>query len=67
MADDGERMPDKIEMSSYSLPANAKIRMLGTDTYLKRVKRDNGFTIIIPDKIRKTPPAKYVWVLKATY
>ena len=67
MAEDGEKMPDTFEMSSYSLPANAKIRMLGTNTYLKRVKRDKGFTIIIPDRIRKTPPARYVWVLKATY
>jgi alpha-L-fucosidase len=67
MAEEGEKMPDKIEMSTYSLPANAKIKMLGTDTYLKRVKKENGFTIIIPDKIRKTPPSKYVWVLKATF
>ena len=67
MAEEGEKMPDKIEMSTYSLPANAKIKMLGRDTYLKKVKKDNGFTIIIPDKIRKTPPSKYVWVLKVTY
>jgi alpha-L-fucosidase len=67
MADDGEKMPSKIEMSSFSLPAKAKIKMLGTDTFLKQEKREKGFSISIPDKIRKAPPADYVWVIKATF
>ena len=67
LADDGEKMPARVEMSEYSLPSKARIKMLGTDTYLKQVKRDKGFTIIIPDKIRKSPPSDYVWVMKVTF
>jgi alpha-L-fucosidase len=67
MADDGEKMPSKIEMSAFSLPAKAKIKMLGTDTFLKQEKREKGFSISIPDKIRKLPPSDYVWVIKATF
>ena len=67
MPEDGEKMPAKIEMSSFSLPVKAKISMLGTETYLKQEKREKGFSINIPDKIRKAPPSDYVWVLKATF
>ena len=67
MADDGEKMPSKIEMSSFSLPAKAKLKMLGTDTFLKQEKREKGFSISIPEKIRKSPPSDYVWVIKATF
>jgi alpha-L-fucosidase len=67
MADDGEKMPSKIEMSAFSLPAKAKIKMLGTDTFLKQEKRNGGFVINIPEKLRKSPPSDYVWVMKATY
>jgi len=67
LADEGEKMPMQIGMATFSLPFGAKVKILGTDTYLKWNKNDNGFIIYIPDKIRKSPPSKYVWVLKATY
>jgi alpha-L-fucosidase len=67
MADEGEAIPSKIGMSAFSLPAGAKVKMAGTDTYLKWVKTDKGFIISIPEKIRKSPPSKYVWVMKATF
>jgi alpha-L-fucosidase len=67
MADEGEQMPSQIGMSAFSLPAKAKIRMPGTDTNLKWNKTENGFAVTIPEKIRKSPPSKYVWVMKATY
>jgi alpha-L-fucosidase len=67
MADESEKIPAQIGMSSYALPAGAKITMLGTDTRLKWQKTGNGFIVNIPEKIRKSPPSKYVWVLKATY
>jgi alpha-L-fucosidase len=67
MADEGEEMPAQIGMSTYSLPENAKIKMVGTEAYLKWKKTDKGFTITLPLKIRKSPPAKYVWVMKATF
>lgn len=67
MADDNEKMPEQIGMSSFSLPANAKISMVGTDTKLKWGKTEKGFMINIPEKIRKSPPSKYVWVLRADF
>lgn len=67
LADDGEKMPSKIEMTSFNLPPESKIRMLGTDTYLKQSKTKMGFSVSIPDKIRIAPPTDYVWVLKATF
>jgi len=67
LADEGEEMPMQISMATFSIPSGAKVKILGTDTYLKWKKNDNGFIISIPDKIRKSPPSKYVWVLKATY
>jgi alpha-L-fucosidase len=67
MADDGEAMPSQISMKTFPLPSGSKIRMSGTRTYLKWVKSEKGFTINIPDKIRKSPPSKYVWVMEVTY
>jgi alpha-L-fucosidase len=67
MADEGEIMPAQIGMKSFSLPGNAKITMPGIEASLKWKKSDNGFMIAIPEKIRKAPPSKYVWVLKATF
>ena len=66
MAADNEAMPSQIGMTTYALPAGAKIQMVGTGTSLKWQKAGNGFLIDIPEKIRKTPPSKYVWVMKAT-
>jgi alpha-L-fucosidase len=67
MADEGESMPATIRMSSFSLPAGSKVKMLGTDSSLKWRKDGNGFLITIPEKIRKAPPSEYVWVMKATF
>jgi alpha-L-fucosidase len=66
MADDGEAMPAQIAMESFSLPAGAKVRVLGTETFLKWSKSGKGFVVNIPEKVRKTPPSKYVWVMKVT-
>jgi RPA family protein len=41
--------------------------MVGTGKTLKWRKNSNGFIISIPEKIRNTPPSKYVWVMKATF
>lgn len=67
MADEGEAMPAQIGMESFSLPAGAKVKMLGTETSLKWNKTGKGFTVFIPEKIRKTLPSKYVWVLETTF
>ena len=67
LAEDGERMPSQIGMSSYSLPEGAKIKMVGPETSLKWNKTETGFSISMPEKIRNSPPSNYVWVMKATF
>jgi alpha-L-fucosidase len=67
MADDGEPMPAQIGMTTFSLPQGAKVSMVGTGTPLKWQKSANGFSVSIPEKVRKAPESKYVWVIKAVY
>jgi alpha-L-fucosidase len=67
MADDSEKMPDRVGMSSFALPAGAKLKMLGSDVHLKWQKTGDGFSVSIPEKVRTSPSSKYVWVLKATW
>jgi alpha-L-fucosidase len=67
LADDGEKMPPQISMSSFSLPKGAKISMPGTGTSLKWRSTGNGFSVTIPEKLRNKPPSDYVWVLKAVF
>jgi alpha-L-fucosidase len=67
LADENEAMPSQIGMSAFSLPAGSKIEMVGKGTPLKWKKSGTGFSIDIPEKIRKSPPSKYVWVMKAVF
>jgi alpha-L-fucosidase len=67
MAAENEAMPSEIGMKTFSLPAGARVEMVGTGKTLKWRKNSNGFIISIPEKIRNTPPSKYVWVMKATF
>jgi alpha-L-fucosidase len=54
-------------MSSFSLPAGARLTMLGSTSRLSWKNTGSGFVINIPEKLRVAPPAKYVWVIKASY
>ena len=67
LADDGEKMPSQIGMSSFSLPKGAKISMVGTGTSLKWSSTGKGFSVTVPEKLRNKPPSGYVWVLKAVF
>jgi alpha-L-fucosidase len=67
MADDEETMPSQIGMTTFSLPAGAKVEMVGKGTSLKWRKNGNGFVIDIPEKIKNFPPSKYVWVIKVAF
>lgn len=67
MAEEGEAMPSQIGMTTFKLPAGAKLQMLGNTAALKQTKTEKGFIINIPEKIRKSPPSKYVWVIKAIF
>ncbi|HVN58318.1 MAG TPA: alpha-L-fucosidase [Bacteroidales bacterium] len=67
LADDNEKMPASIGMSSYLLPENAKITMLSSSASLKWQRQGDGFVISVPEKVRKNPPSRYVWVMKAVF
>jgi alpha-L-fucosidase len=67
LADENEVMPSQVSMSAFSLPAGSKVEMVGKGTSLKWKKSGSGFTVDIPEKIRKSPPSKYVWVMKAIF
>ena len=67
LAEENELMPAQVGMTDFSLPAQTKIEMLGSGTILKWRENGNGFLISIPEKLRKSPPSKYVWVMKATF
>lgn len=67
MADEGEIMPSSVGMTTFSLPAGAKVEMLGRKGSLKWQKNGNGFIVSIPEPVRKSPASRYVWVMKATY
>jgi hypothetical protein len=41
--------------------------MVGNGTPLNWHKQGDGFAIDIPDRIRKSPPSEYVWVMKASF
>jgi alpha-L-fucosidase len=67
LADENESMPAQIGMTSFSLPSGTKVSMVGTGSSLKWQKKGDGFAINIPEKVRKSPPSKYVWVMKASF
>jgi alpha-L-fucosidase len=66
MAAENEIMPLQIGMNTFSLPVQAKVELMD-GTSLKWQKNGSGFVINIPEKIRKAPPSKYVWVMKVMY
>jgi alpha-L-fucosidase len=67
LADEKEIMPSHIGMTTFSLPEGSRLEMVGPGTSLKWQKNGNGFVIDIPEKIKSSPPSKYVWVMKATF
>ncbi len=67
MTDDKETIPSHVAMTTFRLPEGSKVEMIGSGTRLKWQKTANGFDITIPEKIRKSPPSKYVLVMKASF
>ncbi|MEJ2113334.1 MAG: alpha-L-fucosidase [Flavobacteriaceae bacterium] len=65
LADEGEnKIPSEITIESLTPKKGAKINMLGNRTNLKWEVFDQGFKIIIPEKVRNSPSSKYAWVFK---
>jgi alpha-L-fucosidase len=67
LADEGEKMPASIGMTTFSLPEKARIEMLGTNITLKQMKTKQGFSIAVPEKLKNTVTSDYVWVFKVTF
>ena len=67
MTAENELMPSRIGMTTFSLPPNSKVEMVGTGASLKWQKNGNGFFITIPESLRKSPPSKFVWVMKVSH
>jgi alpha-L-fucosidase len=64
LADEGEDMPESVTMNGLTIPAGAKVTMLGTG---KRCRWKNGtdsFTVFTAGQANKNTPADYVRVMK---
>ena len=59
-------MPAEIHIKSHQPVKNAKVSLLGSAEPIKWKKEGRGFKIMVPDKLRKHPPADYVWVFKVS-
>ena len=67
LADESEwQMPATIRINSFPKTPLTKIYLLGYDKPLAMDKNNSVITVVIPEKIRKTPPAMYAWVFKIT-
>ena len=64
MADEGETMPASVTMNGLTLPAGAKITMLGSGTRCSWKNGEDSFTVYLPPGLRNNPPSDYVWVMR---
>ena len=67
MADEGEKMPAGITMHGISLPAGARVSMLGTKAQCRWQNGKDSFTIKIPSSAISNAPGDFVWVMKAEF
>ena len=66
LADENETMPGKITINSFQRAPATKIYLLGYDKPLPTEKNAAAISVVIPEKIRKNPPAMHAWVFKIT-
>jgi alpha-L-fucosidase len=64
MAEEGETMPASVTMNGLTLPAGAKVTMLGAGTRCSWKNGEDSFTVYTPSRLRKDPLSDYVWVMK---
>ncbi len=64
MADEGEKIPEKISMKGISLPNGATVKLLGTKTQCKWTNDGDSFTVSIPLSARLNHKVDFVYVLK---
>lgn len=61
-----EEIPDEILITSKQPANGARITLLGSSQKLKWKNEGDGFRIMIPESLRKTPPCKYAWGFKVS-
>jgi len=67
LAEEGEdKIPAEVTVKSLSPSNNSKISLLGSNIKLKWKRNAEGFTILIPEKLRNNPPSKYAWTFKVS-
>jgi alpha-L-fucosidase len=65
-ADEGEAIPQTIEIEKLNLGKTAKITVVGNAENLKWVMKEGKTVVQIPEKLAKKIPNSYAYVLKIT-
>ena len=65
-ADEGEVIPQAIEIEKLNLSKTAKITVVGNAENLKWVMKEGKVAVQIPEKMAKKIPRSYAYVLKIT-
>lgn len=63
---DDNKMPSQITVKSHQPAKGSKVTMLGYKGNLSWKKSGDGFTVTIPESLRKSIPCSYAWTLKIT-
>jgi alpha-L-fucosidase len=64
MAEEGEEMPASVTMNGRTIPAGAKVTMLGTGRQCRWKNGTDSFTVFTSWQANKNTPADYVRVMK---
>ncbi len=59
-------MPAEFHIQSHRPADGAVVSLLGYTNPLTWEKEGEGFKVIVPDKIRKSPPCDFVWTIKVS-
>ncbi len=65
-ADEGEAIPQTIEIDKLNLSKTAKITVVGNAENLKWIMKEGKTVVQIPEKLAKKIPHSYAYVLKIT-
>jgi len=66
LAEEKEKMPERIIVRSFSPAESSRIILLGSSANIRWRRTGEYFEIIVPDKARQSPPCHYAWVFKIT-
>jgi alpha-L-fucosidase len=66
LAAEGESMPQTVTVTSHHPVKGAAVTMPGVKGTLKWKAAGNGFTVTLPESVRKKPPCRYAWVVKVS-